>query len=179
MTAAAPVQLLDLGWSSTFTSPQTTENEMPMLSLNGSVKATSTLTFSGVGYYRWFKQKHVDGNIAERAVPCDRGSARRCVCLETRRAARRDANGDYDAVRRRHRATARSTAPARTRQATAAHCRQSRNARFSACRNQFLIGASYDHGNVNYSANSELGFFAPKFVVNGFAASVLLGGTPD
>ena len=38
---------------------------MTMLSFNGSVKATSTLTFSGVGYYRWFDQKHDDGNIAE------------------------------------------------------------------------------------------------------------------
>ena len=38
---------------------------MTMLSLNGSVKATSTLSFSGVGYYRWFDQKHDDGNIAE------------------------------------------------------------------------------------------------------------------
>ena len=36
-----------------------------MLSLNGSVKATSTLTFSGVGYHRWFDQRHVDGNIGE------------------------------------------------------------------------------------------------------------------
>ena len=65
VTAAVPVQLLDLGWNRTFTSPQTTENKMRMLSLNGSVKATPSMTISGVGYYRWFKQKHVDGNIAE------------------------------------------------------------------------------------------------------------------
>ncbi len=56
VTAAAPEQLLDLGWERTFTSPQTTDNEMHMLSLNGSVKATPTLTLSGVTYYRWFKQ---------------------------------------------------------------------------------------------------------------------------
>ena len=35
--------------------------------------------------------------------------------------------------------------------------------------NQFLIGASYDHGDVDYSANSELGFFGPKFVSMSFA----------
>ena len=39
VTAAAPVQLLDLGWHKTFTSPQTTDNEMAMVSLNGTVKA--------------------------------------------------------------------------------------------------------------------------------------------
>ncbi len=72
VTAAAPVQLLDLGWNKTFTSPQTTDNEMAMVSLNGAVKATNTLTFSGAAYYRKFKQKHVDGNIAE-AEECDDG----------------------------------------------------------------------------------------------------------
>ncbi len=40
VTAAAPEQLLDLGWDRTFTSPQTTDNELSMLSMNGSVKAT-------------------------------------------------------------------------------------------------------------------------------------------
>ncbi len=69
VTAAAPEQLLDLGWANTFTSPQTTDNEMTMLSANASVKATDTLTFSGVAYHRWFKQRHADGNIAE-AVEC-------------------------------------------------------------------------------------------------------------
>ena len=44
VTAAAPEELLDLGWNRTFTSPQTTDNQMHMLSLNGSVKATPTLT---------------------------------------------------------------------------------------------------------------------------------------
>jgi iron complex outermembrane recepter protein len=42
---------------------------MAMVSANGSVKATPSLTFSGVGYYRWFQQKHADGNIAD-AVEC-------------------------------------------------------------------------------------------------------------
>ena len=42
---------------------------MAMVSANGSVKATPSLTFSGVGYYRWFQQKHADGNIAD-AVAC-------------------------------------------------------------------------------------------------------------
>src|SRR6185312_3824121 len=94
VTAAAPEQLLDLGWNRTFTSPQTTDTQMSMLSMNGSVKATSTLTFSGVGYYRWFKQKHDDGNIAE-ALPCSAGSgAPGEVCLEEDDDVAENANGD-------------------------------------------------------------------------------------
>ena len=45
--------------------------------------------------------------------------------------------------------------------------------------NQFLIGASYDHGDVDYSANSELGFFGPKFVVNSFATPFFLEEPDD
>jgi iron complex outermembrane receptor protein len=65
VTAAVPPELLAYGDKRTFTSPQTTYNDMQMYSLNGTVKATDTLTFSGVTYYRRFKQKHDDGNIAE------------------------------------------------------------------------------------------------------------------
>ena len=64
-TTAAPVQLLDLNWSNSFTSPQVTTNRMTMVSLNGQVKATPTLTFSGVSYYRWFQQVHADANLAD------------------------------------------------------------------------------------------------------------------
>ena len=38
-----------------------------MVSANGSVKATPTLTFSGVTYYRWFQQTHIDGNLIDAA----------------------------------------------------------------------------------------------------------------
>ncbi|MEI9899395.1 MAG: TonB-dependent receptor [Hyphomicrobium sp.] len=33
--------------------------------------------------------------------------------------------------------------------------------------NQFVVGASYDRGRVQYQASSELGFFLPKYVVQG------------
>ena len=43
--------------------------------------------------------------------------------------------------------------------------------------NQFVIGTSYDHGFVAYTADSELGFMEPKFVVAG--QGVILSGTDD
>ena len=70
--AASPVQLLDLGWNKAFTTPQTTVNKMTMESLNGTVKATDTLSFSGVTYIRSFSQFHQDGNPTE-AAPCGPG----------------------------------------------------------------------------------------------------------
>ena len=65
VTAAAPEQLLDLNWANTFTSPQTTKNQVAMISANGDIEVSPTWALQGVGYYRWFKQSHVDGNISE------------------------------------------------------------------------------------------------------------------
>ena len=64
-TAAAPVELLERSWSNTFTSPQTTDLEVLHADDLGSVKATDTLTLSGVGYYRRYKNRVVDGNVTE------------------------------------------------------------------------------------------------------------------
>ena len=64
-TAAAPIQLLDRDWSNTFTSPQTTNLEVFMPTISVTVKATNSLTLSGVGYYRRYKNRVVDGNITE------------------------------------------------------------------------------------------------------------------
>jgi iron complex outermembrane receptor protein len=166
VTAAAPEQLLDLGWSRTFTSPQTTDSQMSMLSMNGSVKATPSLTFSGVGYYRWFKQKHDDGNIAE-ALVCDPGVALDQLCLEEDDDVAENANGDtipFD------NATSYGTID-RTSQDAQSYggaLQAVDKTRLFGLANQFLVGASYDHGQVKYGANSELGFFGPKFVVNSF-----------
>jgi outer membrane receptor protein involved in Fe transport len=53
--AATPVQLLGLGWGKTFTQGGST-NQLAMESMNGTVKATDTLSFAGVAYYREFNQ---------------------------------------------------------------------------------------------------------------------------
>ena len=57
VTASAPVQLLRLGWDRTFTSPQTTKNEVVMPAFNGTVNINPNTSLTGVAYYRHFKQK--------------------------------------------------------------------------------------------------------------------------
>ncbi|MEO8419873.1 MAG: TonB-dependent receptor [Hyphomicrobium sp.] len=171
VTAAAPEQLLDLNWRNTFTSPQTTDNDMTMLSLNGSVKATDTLTFSGVAYHRWFKQRHADGNIAE-AVQCSTDPNN--LCWEEEDEEVRDQNDNPVLIAD---LAAQGLAP----EDLGSIDRTSQDARswgvalqgvertpLFGLPNQFLMGASYDHGDVKYGANSELGYFLPKFVVSSF-----------
>jgi iron complex outermembrane recepter protein len=174
-TVAAPVQLLDLGWNRTFTSPQTTDNEMHMLSLNGSVKATPTLTLSGVTYYRWFNQNHLDANVSE-AVSCvddaATGSIAGKVCLEDNNAmavseagASLDFNNDttYGTLDR-------TSQDAGSYGATLQGVEKTP---MLGLPNQFLVGASYDRGRVDYASSSALGFYGPRFVATGFPDFVL------
>lgn len=60
-----PVQMLAVDYSSVYTSPQTTDNDMGMLALNGRYDLTDTWQLQGNVYVRRFKQSHVDGNDAE------------------------------------------------------------------------------------------------------------------
>ena len=166
VTAAAPEQLLDLNWANTFTSPQTTKNQVAMISANGDIEVSPTWSLQGVGYYRWFKQSHVDGNISE-AEECDARStafsASRARRLRRRRTGRQ---------RRRHNSLGHRRSARLARQTSQlansfGFAGQAVNKDYIAgYKNQFLIGASYDHGNVAYGATSTLGSFEPQFVVN-------------
>jgi len=60
--AATPVQMLAQNWSSVFTAPQTTDNQLAFFTGSASWKPTDTLTYQAVAYYRHFQQAHVDGN---------------------------------------------------------------------------------------------------------------------
>jgi iron complex outermembrane receptor protein len=63
--AATPIQLLDRDDRSVFTTPQTTDNEMAMLALNGRHALGDTWSLQGNVYGRGFRQVHVDGNAGE------------------------------------------------------------------------------------------------------------------
>jgi iron complex outermembrane recepter protein len=62
VAAATPVELLNQSWSSIYTVPQTTHNQLAFLTGSGSWKPTDTLSIDGNVYYRGFWQSHVDGN---------------------------------------------------------------------------------------------------------------------
>ncbi|MBY0560588.1 TonB-dependent receptor [Hyphomicrobium sp.] len=160
VTAAAPEQLLDISRQLTFTSPQTTDNEMQMYSLNGKVKATDTLTFSGVTYYRHFRQSHVDGNLFEEPGNCGGN-----LCSdgeEVFNAATGDPIPFQNGV-----AYASIDQTSQNADGAGISLQATEKARLFGHENQFVIGTSYDRGRVAYTAKSELGFMQPKFVVDG------------
>jgi outer membrane receptor protein involved in Fe transport len=166
VTAAAPVQLLALDWSRTFTSPQTTDNEVVMPAFQGTVKLNPNTDLTALAYYRWFKQGHDDGNISE-AEDCEPGQGiAGTLCVEGEQILDQTNNPVSDDVfggkplgvidRTSQDAESWGTAV----QGVNKTMLWGRN-------NQFLIGTSYDHGGVDFGASSELGFFKPRFVVEG------------
>ena len=61
-TAATPVEMLTQDWSSVYTVPQTTDNQLAFLTAEDSWKPTDRLVFQAVAYFRYYHQSHVDGN---------------------------------------------------------------------------------------------------------------------
>jgi iron complex outermembrane receptor protein len=59
-----PIEMLDRDYRSTFTWPQTTHNQMGLVSLNGQHAVTDTFSVQGNAYVRKFDQHHLDGNVA-------------------------------------------------------------------------------------------------------------------
>ena len=82
--AATPVQLLDRDYRAIFTVPQTTDNEMALLALNGTYALSDTWSVQSNVYGRAFKQVHIDGNAGEFERCSNSASARfqNHVCLQ-------------------------------------------------------------------------------------------------
>jgi iron complex outermembrane receptor protein len=59
---ATPVQMLAHDWSSTYTLPQTTQNQLAFLTASATWRPSDTWTYQAIAYYRNYRQNHVDGN---------------------------------------------------------------------------------------------------------------------
>ena len=68
-SASTPIQLLQNDWSSVYTVPQTTANQLAMIGLTANYAQSSTLSFQGGLYFRSFNHQHVDGNTTN-VTPC-------------------------------------------------------------------------------------------------------------
>lgn len=164
-SAAAPVELLERSWSNTFTTPQTTDLEVYMPTISATVKATSTLTVSGVGYYRNYKNSVVDGNVTE-LEDCNAG-ANFCPEDNPTDFIQNAANGaflnpaDFDEpLGTLDRLNTDSESWGGVLEG------QDKSPLFGRP-NLLIAGLSYDHGRSNYTTSSEIGQIQPKYVVEG------------
>jgi iron complex outermembrane receptor protein len=164
--AATPVQLLNQRWSSVYTWPQTTSQQLAFGQATGSWKPTDTLSVQGVGYYRALWQGHVDGNNTD-AHPCDPGGPRAGqLCI-----------GDDDLpinfrvpivdnipgsafLGEIDRNWTTTSSFGGTLQATS-------TGNFFEHTNHLVVGASLDHGDTQFTAGSELGTIGGDLFVTG------------
>ncbi len=180
VVAASPIDVLDVGWNRTFTSPQDTDLEVLMPTLSGKVQATDTLSFSGIAYYRKFKSRVVDGNLTE-VEPCPADPTLLCLDEEGTIENVEDLNGDdvelVDVVADPLEYALGSIERINTNsEGSAVSLQASSTAELFSRPNRFIIGASYDGGRVKYNTSSELGEIGNRFVV---AGSGIVVGEPE
>ena len=184
--AATPVDLLALDRRSVYTTPQTTDNSMGLLALNGKLSVTQTLQLQGNVYIRGFRQDHSDGNPGEFEPCSNRGSAqfRDHLCLEDDgfprpnpvTAAFRDQfalldsannpipcpSGDNGCATTPYGTIDRTRTRATT---TGVSAQATSTDKVFGHENRLVAGASLDHGSANYRSSSTLGFLNPDLVV--------------
>ncbi len=169
VVAATPVELLDIDWGRTFTSPQDTEFEVLMPSLRGSVQVTDTLTFSGMSYYRKFKQNVIDGNLSEVDECADGGPNDGLLCLSEDGVEEpvEDAFGNTVSASLFDGPLGSIERIGQDAESWGGTLQAVERSRLFDRPNQFLVGVSYDHGKVHYDTSSELGTIGDRFVVDG------------
>jgi iron complex outermembrane receptor protein len=163
--AATPVQLLAQNWSSIYTAPQTTENQLAFLTASASWKPSATWTYQANVYFRDFQQSHVDGNAT---------SAQNTGCPDPTVLCFPNLNGPLSNIM----TSAGQTVPAtgslgssvlgevdRTSTATnsfGGSVQAASSEKLFAHGNNFVVGVSVDRGLAQFSSSSELGTINPN-----------------
>lgn len=195
VAAATPIQLLNRDWSSVYTTPQTTRNDMALIGLNGKYALSDTWGLQGNVYSRWFRQAHVDGNDADVERCSNSSSFPNRLCLEDDGFPRPVPFTGAAALAFRNQfaildqnnqpipcppgaGNTCATVPygsidrTNTDSVTFGGSLQATNdARIFDHGNRFVVGASLDRGSTNFNADSTLGYIFPDLSV-GFNPSI-------
>ena len=158
-----PIQLVDIDRSAVFVSPQTFLDTLAMTSVNGNFKATDTLSFQSNFYYRGATRKSFAGNITE-VQPCD-GSIPNTLCFGDSTTVLVDTSGNpvMNILNglppgQDDNATVKSVGLGGSAQATY-------TAPLFGHDNHLVVGASLDHGNVDYTSVNIVSVIDPVSLV--------------
>ena len=160
--AATPVEMLNQRWSSVYTWPQTTHNQLAFVQANANYKPTDTLTLQGNAYFRGLWQSHVDGNTTD-AQPCAMPGL---LCFGDATTPLLSLAGGQVAdiygpnLGQIDRTWTSSNSFGGSVQATD-------TAKIVDHDNHFVMGVSVDHGRAHLSGNSELGTIDQALFVHG------------
>jgi outer membrane receptor protein involved in Fe transport len=174
-SATAPNELLQQYWGATYTTPQTTANQVGYVNLTGKVEATPSWTIEGGAHLRVFSQKAMDGNPTG-TQPC--GADSTLLCFNNGTTPANGLNGVQlanpfasDALLGEiDRTTTRTTSAGLSLQAT-------NSDQLFGHDNRFTVGTSYDTSVTYFAASAELGTIGSNYVVSG--SGLFLGQSGD
>ncbi len=161
----APVEMVDNNKAAVFTTPQTTQNQLAQFALNGSFDVSPTWKIKANVYYRYFDQKHVDGNTTDfnscgGATLCDDGGNPTSIPDFL-------PGAQYGAI---DRTWTRSRSLGASVQAT-------NTDRILGYGNRLTFGLSVDRGWTDFRADEEIGVIQTDFRVTGLGWSVVEPGS--
>jgi outer membrane receptor protein involved in Fe transport len=176
VTATVPAELLQNYWGSTYTTPQTTANQVGYLNLLGKVDVAPNWTLEGSAHVRLFNQQTQDANPTG-TQPC--GADPTLLCFGDPATPANGLNGvqlnnpfSPDAVLGENdRTTTQSTTTGVSLQAT-------NTDKLFGHTNNFVVGASFDSSQTHFTGTAELGTFLPNFVLAGSGIFLGQSGSP-
>ena len=121
--ATTPVELLQQYWGATYTTPQTSANQVGYVNLTGKVEVTPTWTVEAVAHVRAFHQQTLDGNPTG-TQPCAADPTLLCFNDDSHAGQRSEWRCSSPIRSRPMRSSEKSTAPARARPPADSRCRR-------------------------------------------------------
>jgi iron complex outermembrane receptor protein len=159
---ATPVEMLNQRWSSVYTWPQSTHNQLAFIQASAIFRPTDTLTLQANAYFRGLRQSHVDGNTTD-AQSC---AVPGLLCFGDGTTPLLDNFGNQvpdifgPNLGEIDRTATNANSFGGAIQAT------NTNEIFGHG-NHVVVGASIDHGRVHFTGNSELGAIDQNLFVTG------------
>jgi iron complex outermembrane receptor protein len=176
----SPIQMVQQNWAQTYTTPQTTANQMGMVNLTGQFNLAPTWSLSANAYVRRFIQQHVDGNptsvqlcndgvnlcFGDGVTPANGANGQQLsASLFPASAAQNGLLGEID-----------RTGVATTSLGTSFQLNNSDM--LFGFKNHASFGASFDYGLSSFSGSAELGVAQPDYVVQGYGVYLGDSGNP-
>lgn len=174
-TAAAPAQLLQQSWSSVYTTPQNSRNQVGYVNATANVDVSPTWSLQGSAHVRSFYQTTADGNSTD-AQSCANPAL---LCFNDTVTPANGLNGQQLAnnfpagatLGEIDRTWTQTTSVGATLQATDTD-------KWFGHDNHFVVGGSFDYGVTNFGASAELGVVQPDYSVAGSGIFLGPSGNP-
>lgn len=174
-SATVPAELLQRFWGATYTSPQTSTNEVGYVNLTGKIDVSPTWTVEGIAHLRIFDRNSQDANptgtqpCTDPTLLCFGDASTPAFGLNSVQLANPFPAGAL--LGENDRTTTQSTTTGFSLQATNTDTLFGHN-------NHFVVGTSLDYGVTHFNGSAELGTFGSNYVLAGSGIFLGTSGNP-